>query len=97
MGNMKQLAEFIHYHHFKMETLVLVISSVKNNSDFVNIDTTSVYLVLCFYLMVTDSILHFCDREFCIKCIILRPQLPKFFSTLLSSIMSNTEGTSYYH
>lgn len=42
--NLKQLNEFIQYHHFKMETLESVLSSVRRNSFFVSIDLKDTYL-----------------------------------------------------
>lgn len=42
--NLKKSNEFIQYHHFKMETLESVLSSVKRNSFFVSIDLKDAYL-----------------------------------------------------
>lgn len=42
--NLKKLNEFIQYHHFKMETLESVLSSVRRNSFFVSIDLKDAYL-----------------------------------------------------
>lgn len=42
--NLKKINEFIQYHHFKMETLESVVSSVRRNSFFVSIDLKDTYL-----------------------------------------------------
>lgn len=42
--NLMKLNEFISYHHFKMETLDVVLSSIKRYSYFVSIDLKDAYL-----------------------------------------------------
>lgn len=42
--NLMKLNEFISYHHFKMDTLDVVLSSVKRYSYFVSIDLKDAYL-----------------------------------------------------
>ena len=42
--NLMRLNEFISYHHFKMETLDVVLSSIKRISYFVSIDMKDAYL-----------------------------------------------------
>lgn len=47
--NLMKLNEFITYHHFKMETLDVVLSSIKRNSFFVSIDLKDAYLSVPIY------------------------------------------------
>lgn len=42
--NLMKLNEFISYHHFKMDTLDVVLSSIKRYSYFVSIDLKDAYL-----------------------------------------------------
>lgn len=42
--NLMKLIKFISYHHFKMETLDVVLSSIKRYSYFVSIDLKDAYL-----------------------------------------------------
>ena len=42
--NLRTSNKFIQYHHFKMETLNLVLSGIKRNSFFVSIDLKDAYL-----------------------------------------------------
>jgi hypothetical protein len=42
--NLKKLSEFVQYHHFKMETMDSILSSIKKNSYFVSIDLKDAYL-----------------------------------------------------
>lgn len=47
--NLMKLNEFITYHHFKMETLDVVLSSIKRNSFFVSIDLKDACLSVPIY------------------------------------------------
>lgn len=47
--NLMKLNEFITYHHFKMEILDVVLSSIKRNSFFVSIDLKDAYLSIPIY------------------------------------------------
>lgn len=68
--NLKKLNEFIQYHHFKMETLESVLSSVRRNSFFVSIDLKDAYLSVPvnknrrnYLKFILNGILYHCNAQ----------------------------------
>ena len=61
--NLMRLNEFISYHQFKMETLDVVLSSIKRNSYFVRIDLKDAYLSVPIDTNDRKD-LQFCGKEF---------------------------------
>lgn len=47
--NLKKLNEFIEYHHFKMENIETVLSNLKRNSYFINLDLKNAYFTVAIH------------------------------------------------